>query len=118
MGESYAYLGLKNTPEGIQLVYSTCERADKGTAETEKYISKLSDGQLYLRVQIKAGAICNFAYSINGVQFTIINETFKATPGRWIGAKVGLFCTRAQQTNDSGYTDFDWFKIEPNARIV
>ncbi|MBC7652059.1 MAG: hypothetical protein H7101_09955, partial [Deinococcales bacterium] len=32
--------------------------------------------------------------------------------GKWIGAKVGVFCTRQTQTNDSGFADFDWFRVE------
>ena len=32
---------------------------------------------------------------------------------KWIGAKVGIFCTRpAIVTNDGGWTDADWFRIE------
>ncbi len=30
----------------------------------------------------------------------------------WIGAKTGIFCTRTSQTNDSGYADLDWFRVE------
>jgi|GEM_PF-6828782 len=30
---------------------------------------------------------------------------------RWIGARVGLFCTGTQQTHDSGYADLDRFRI-------
>ncbi|MBS1661021.1 MAG: hypothetical protein JST68_08225 [Bacteroidetes bacterium] len=36
-----------------------------------------------------------------------------AEPGKWIGAKVGLFCTRSSPTNDSGHAEVDWFRIEP-----
>ena len=32
-------------------------------------------------------------------------------PGQWIGAKVGLFCTRSAQTNDSGQAVVDWFRV-------
>ncbi|POY35840.1 glycoside hydrolase [Solitalea longa] len=113
MGENYAYLAIKNTSEGLQLVYTTCTNASKGTAETEKNIAKLPSGSVYLRVAVKANAICQFAYSTDGDNFTSINENFSATPGRWIGAKAGIFCTRTDQTNDSGYADFDWFRLAP-----
>jgi len=39
-------------------------------------------------------------------------DEFIAAAGRWIGAKVGIFCKRKDQTNDAGYVDFDWFRIE------
>ena len=37
---------------------------------------------------------------------------FQAREGQWIGAKVGMFCTRpAIKTNDGGWADVDWFRI-------
>ena len=58
------------------------------------------------------GGICNFSYSFDGDVFKNAGDEFIASPGRWIGAKVGIFCTREDQTNDSGYANFDWFRIE------
>ena len=48
----------------------------------------------------------------NGDSYINLIKEFTATPGKWIGAKVGIFCTRKDDTNDSGYADFDWFRIE------
>jgi hypothetical protein len=36
----------------------------------------------------------------------------KATPGVWIGAKVGLFSVNPNIEASDGYTDFDWFRLE------
>jgi len=36
-----------------------------------------------------------------------------ARPGRWVGAKLGIFCLRNNITNDTGYADIDWIRIEP-----
>jgi hypothetical protein len=44
--------------------------------------------------------------------FIPIGEKFNAREGLWIGAKVGLFCTRPKPLNDSGYADVDWFRVE------
>ncbi len=46
------------------------------------------------------------------VNWKIIDEMFTAKPGRWIGVKISLFCTREGKTNDAGYTDVDWFRVE------
>lgn len=55
---------------------------------------------------------CNFSYSLDGKKFRLLGETFQAREGKWIGAKVGTFCTRpAIRTNDGGWTDVDWFRI-------
>lgn len=113
MGLSYANLALKSKKDGIYLVYSVCKDADKGNSEKETVITKLNSGEMYLRVEVTAGAKCNFSYSVDGKNFTKAGEQFVATPGRWIGAKVGIFCTRETQINDSGWADFDWFRVEP-----
>lgn len=112
MGLSYANLALKSKKDGLYLVYVVCKDADKGNAEKETVITKLNSGEIYLRVGVTAGAKCNFSYSVDGKNFTKAGEQFIATPGRWIGAKVGIFCTRETQTNDSGWGDFDWFRVE------
>jgi beta-xylosidase len=113
MGQSYAYLALKHSKEGIQLIYTTCKDAAKGNAETEKILTKVNNGTIYTRVTIQKDAVCKFSYSMDGKRFETVNEDFQAEAGRWIGAKVGLFCTRTTQINDSGFADFDWFHIEP-----
>jgi beta-xylosidase len=65
------------------------------------------DGPLWLRVDVESDAICRFSYSTNGRSFTKLGEPFKAGPGRWIGAKVGIICL-----GNSGHADFDSFRIE------
>ncbi len=58
------------------------------------------------------GALSEFSYSLDGRTFKIIGEKLNVKPGRWVGAKVGLFCTRTVETNDSGFADVDWFRVE------
>ncbi len=113
MGLSYANLALKSQKDGIYLVYTVCKEAAKGKSETEKQVQKINDAIVYLRVTVNKGAKCTFSYSTNGKDFTLIDDVFQAESGRWIGAKMGLFCTRSTQTNDSGYADIDWFRVEP-----
>jgi beta-xylosidase len=113
MGFSYANLALKSKKDGVYLVYTICKDAQNGKSETEKEIMKMASAVAYLRVKITRGAKCRFSYSFDGNNFTEAGDEFQAEVGRWIGAKVGLFCTRNSQTNDSGYGDFDWFRIEP-----
>lgn len=111
-GLSYANLAVKSKKDGNYLVYTTCKAADKGKAEKEETIIKLSSNTIYLAVTVSEGAKCQFAYSLDGDKYTNINTIFEAEPGKWIGAKVGLFAVRDQQTNDAGFADFDFFRIE------
>jgi beta-xylosidase len=113
MGLSYANLTLRSKKDGIYLVYSVCKNADKGQPEKETVVTKMNNADVYLRVQVTNGGKCNFYYSTDGNSYTKTGEEFTAEVGRWIGAKVGIFCTRETQTNDSGWADFDWFRVEP-----
>ncbi len=114
MGQSYASLAIRSRKDGLELVYGVCAKAVDGKPEAEKVIARLPNGTVYLRMRMAVGATCRFSYSLDGQSFTDAGEPFKAEPGKWIGAKMGLFCTRTTQINDSGFADFDWFRVEPN----
>jgi hypothetical protein len=113
MGLSYSSLSLKNIKGKIFLVYGVCENAEKGNKESEKVISEVKDRMIYLRVKVNDGAECQYSYSFDGNSYTNIDEKFTAEKGRWIGAKAGIFCVGESQTNDAGFADFDWFRVEP-----
>lgn len=112
MGLSYAGLALKSGKDGLFLVYIHTREAGKGKAETEIVIAKLTEVTVYLRLQVAAGGVCRFSYSLDGLSYIAAGDTFTAEPGRWKGAKMGLFCTRTSQTNDAGFVDADWFRVE------
>jgi beta-xylosidase len=112
MGFSYGGLALKSKKDGVYLVRTICRDAVKGKEEQEEEVMKMSSPTVYLRVRVGKGARCIFSYSVDGKSFTRVGDEFTAEGGRWIGAKVGLFCTRETQTNDSGYMDVDWFRIK------
>ena len=114
MGFSYANVAVKSKKDGVYLVYTLCKDAEKGKAEEEQVITKLSSLTVYLRVKVSNGGKCQFSYSTDGNNYTNAGNTFTAEVGRWKGAKVGLFCTRESQINDSGYADVDWFRVTPN----
>ncbi len=110
-GLSYANIAVKSKKDGLYLVHTTCSAADKGKAEKEEVLVKLNTKDVQLRVTVNKGAQCQFSYSLDGLTFINVKDVFQAEAGKWIGAKVGLFCVRTQQTNDAGYADFDWFRI-------
>lgn len=112
MGLSYAGLALKSSAGGVDLVYVTAKDADKGIAEEEKKLKHFKESLFYLRVTVLPGAQCRFSWSLDGRHFTDAGAAFTARPGRWTGARVGLFATRTGTTNDAGFADFDWFRVE------
>ena len=112
MGSDYAYLGLRKTKDGLILFQAAALNADRGGAEKESSAVAISSATMYLRVKISAGAMCEFSYSSDGIRFQSIGSTFQAKKGRWIGARVGLFASRSPGGNESGYADYDWFRME------
>lgn len=115
MGADYAVLAMENRADGLILVQNVCRKADKKGKEEEKRPVKLSDNTLFLRVKVNKDsekeAICSFSYSVDGKKFISLGENFTAKPGKWIGAKVGLFITRPKAVNDGGWVDIDWFRV-------
>ena len=117
MGLDYAMLVVENTPDGLMFSQVECSKADKGSPEKNNASVPVAGGDIWLRVVFNKGAVCNFSYSTDGRRFTALGDSFQAREGKWIGAKVGLFCTRpAEIRNDGGYAEVDWFRITKNQK--
>jgi beta-xylosidase len=112
MGLDYAYVSVKQDTGRLYLSYTKCLKANKNGTEKESAKQLIRDGNLFFRVKVAGKAECNFSYSLDGINFTKIGDQFIATPGMWIGAKVGLFCVRQGKINDAGFVNVDWFRIE------
>lgn len=112
LGVDFAYISVVKKQDGNYLSFASCRDADKKTKETVQDGEKLNSKDIYFRVKVSSGAVCEFSYSEDGNSFKTVGEKLTAKPGRWVGAKVGLFFTRQNKTNDSGVTDVDWFRIE------
>ncbi|MDR1810211.1 MAG: glycoside hydrolase 43 family protein [Prevotella sp.] len=112
MGMDYALLSIENTPEGLLLAQNECQKADKGNAEKTNATVSLKNNTVYLRVKIQSDATCLFSYSGDGKKYQTLGSRFTAKEGKWIGAKVGLFCSRPVSNNDGGRIDVEWFRVE------
>ncbi|MDR2474317.1 MAG: glycoside hydrolase 43 family protein [Bacteroidales bacterium] len=116
MGMDYALLSLENRPEGLRLFQNECREAEKGGVEKENASILLTGNTVYLRVEIQSNAACRFSYSADGKKYQPLGNTFTAKEGKWIGAKVGLFCSRPVHNNDGGRVEIDWFRVELGIR--
>jgi beta-xylosidase len=117
MGRDYSYLSVTDKKDGLYLAQTVAHEADsegKGEEVASQYVDS---NQLWFRVQVsgeKGNVQTRFSYSTDGETFEPFGEAFKARPGGWIGAKVGLFASRPYENYDSGFVDFDWFRITEN----
>ncbi|NDV81243.1 glycoside hydrolase 43 family protein [Bacteroides sp. 51] len=126
MGMDYAGLILENTDKGLVLTQVECKKADRDGTEQVNASTELKDATIYLKVQFRAdgkkiGAsegghdlivMCDFSYSLDGKKFQKFGQSFQAKEGKWIGTKIGTFCTRPAITiNDGGWAEVDWFRV-------
>ena len=73
----------------------------------------VSSSSLELRVTVDTDASCLFSYSVDGrAGGHPVGPSFAASPGLWIGARVGLFAVSRSGAPVAGRADFDWFRIE------
>lgn len=112
MGNDYAYLSITKDNKGFVISQTTCKQAANNTDENILEQKRLKDSVVYLRVTVTGpDARAVFTYSEDGINFSSIGGEFKVTPGKWIGAKVGLFCTAKPGSKIGGFADVDWFRI-------
>jgi beta-xylosidase len=112
MGLDYAYVSVKKKPEGLFVSQTVCQDAESHAKGKESASLSLKVNTFYLRVKVSKNAVCNFSYSTDGTTFSPIGEPFTGRAGKWIGAKIGLFAVRTGKTRETGYADFDWFRVE------
>jgi beta-xylosidase len=110
MGLDYAYIAVQRKAGGLYISESICKDADRGAEEKEIEPTTAQGQTFYLRVVVGNGA-CRFSYSVDGSKFVAIGAPFVARQGRWIGAKVGIFAAGGMKTRETGYADFDWFRV-------
>lgn len=115
MGLDHESLVITNKPDGYYAQLRRAEKADKGGEEKILFETKLKGNEVYLKVNInEPNGLCQFSYSENGKSFIKAGDVFQAKPGKWIGAKVGLYSISTAKAPRGGYADFDWFRITKN----
>lgn len=112
MGSDYAYIAVTKKKAQLLIEQGICLNADKNSPENRQETQVPDSSVIYFRCVVSDSAVCEFYYSLDGKNFVLFGSAFTAKPGRWIGAKNGLFCTGNTKTNDVGYIDVDWFRIE------
>lgn len=110
-GYSYAWIGLRRTPDGLRLVQITHLDAHQSPAPHESASLAAPSAPVFLRVTVSPEAKCRFAYSHDGRSFTSFGPAFQATVAKWVGAKVGLFAAARSNHAAAGYADFDFFRV-------
>src|SRR5262249_4787450 len=73
----------------------------------------VAPGAVRLSVSVADGGVCRFSYADASNTRHDIDHLYQARPGRWVGAKVGLFAVTNSGSSDDAYADFDYFRFSP-----
>jgi len=103
MGNTYAALAVRRTGGKVKIIYRPGEASD--------VLGELVGSELRLVVEVTDGGVCNFAWLDAAGLWQKAPAFFQAEPGKWIGAKVGLYCVSASGKASAGFADFDYFRF-------
>jgi beta-xylosidase len=104
MGLEYAALDAQRTNEGYWLRL-------RMTSETRGEYFVAGAESVRLRIEVREGGVCAFGIADDKEGFYQIGPVFHARPGRWIGAKVGIYCLTPEVFGARGHADFDYFRV-------
>ncbi|WP_421897855.1 glycoside hydrolase 43 family protein [Marinoscillum sp.] len=111
-GLDYASIVVKEKSGGWSIEQRVCKDADKNLSEKTLKSASIDQSTVWLKVEVKPGGICSFAYSTDGQSFNTIGEPFVAREGKWVGAKTGLYSRKSSATGIGGYSLIDWFHVQ------
>jgi beta-xylosidase len=112
MGTDYSSIVLEQIGGRQVISHVICRDAMGGNSQEIMERHDVASTPLYLKAEVDGGGICRFGFSEDGINYRMMKEEFTAKPGRWIGAKIGLFASGTVPSNDRGYADIDWFRIK------
>ncbi len=111
-GTDYAELLIEKTKEGYAIQMGICKNADKSTIEFFQPIRTQSINRVSFRCKIIPEGKAIFSFSEDGKNFQTIGENFLLKPGRWVGAKIGLYCSKPFNSDSNGMAIIHSFKME------
>lgn len=109
LGQTYAWLGVRQSRDGGQIVLATCTEPAAQCREQVTVLSNSHKGPVYLRMRVRDGGVATFSYSVDDVYFVDVAQPFTASMGRWVGAQMGLFSAGAAGTVATA--DVDYFRV-------
>jgi beta-xylosidase len=100
-GRTFFALAIRKTSTGLQLLFR-----QNGS---DYVIANDVPSNARIKAQIREGGICSFCFSADGNGWKSLKESFRATAGLWIGAKIGIYSIGCGEAR--GWADFDYFRF-------
>ena len=102
-GKGYAALALRKTRDGDEYVL-----LGEGMVHSVGYATSTP---ARIRVTVAPDGECTFHMATATGPYAALPQTFRASEGGWLGAKVGLFSLASGDSDSSGNADFDYFRF-------
>ncbi|MGI5122382.1 glycoside hydrolase family 43 protein [Marinactinospora thermotolerans] len=110
LGDTFGWVGLRRGPSGPEVVRGEGPGVAGGPAEVTRPLP--GESEVGLRVDIDADARCRFLVD-DGTGWSGLGPAFTASPGRWVGATLGLFALGpAGAERATGHAVFRFFRVE------
>jgi beta-xylosidase len=103
IGNHSATLAVQRTQAGLRVVYREGHHS--------QVISEAAGNALRFAVAIADGGRCTFELLGAGDAPVKGAIKFQAQAGKWIGAKIGIYCIGQAGQSASGHCDFDYFRF-------
>ncbi|MBP7506625.1 MAG: glycoside hydrolase 43 family protein [Prolixibacteraceae bacterium] len=112
MGEDYASIEIIYSEGKKFITFIAVSDAMTEPKSNQFEMHETTTSDVYFRMEMSKGGVCQFYFSENGINYIKTGQPFTARAGRWIGAKMGIYALKSIETNNSGYADFDWFRVK------
>lgn len=103
MGNAHAALAVRRDGGKSTVVYRE--------GNSVEVLGALAGPELRLAVSVADGGFCSFAWRDAAGKWVKAPTTFQAQPGKWIGAKVGIYCIGPEGKSAAASCDFDYFRF-------
>ncbi len=110
LGNSYAALAVKRAGGKNLLIHISGHRTQADEITT--VIGELESETVHLRMTLRTSENIMFEYSTDGAAYIPAGKPHKASPGQWVGSKVGLFAINPTNT-PCGHARFENFIFRP-----
>jgi beta-xylosidase len=114
-GTDYSSLVVERKGKGLvvsRVLYER-ENSDSGGKEVVLDSVLIAGNECRLRVSFSEGARCRFSCSAGSGEYSPLGGEFKTREGKWIGARIGMFCAGFQPGTQiqQGFVDIDWIRF-------
>lgn len=112
-GSDYAWIGLEQADGSLRLVVRSLENAAAGGSEREAFTARLTGTRVEVSVLVREGGTFRFSFRSAPGASREAGPAFTARPGRWVGAKVGLFAAAPAGRTTTGSLTTSAFLVGP-----